>query len=255
MFVQERLGAIEALLQQKHRLTVGELARHFDASEITIRRDLRLLEETGKIVRAHGGALRVDFQKPETEFGHRAVDAVEAKTAIARLAAADLPVRGHVFIDSGTTCLEVGRRVIERSELTIVTNSIPLLALGGEAKARVIGIGGEIRSVSLALVGGLALDWLKAFRFDAAVIGASGLDPEDGAFTTELSEAAVKQMACARSRLRILVAHVEKWNQSAAVLIAPWKRFHRLVTDDRLGRTERARLRLAGVKVQVATIR
>lgn len=255
MFVQERLGAIETLLQQKHRLTVGELARHFDASEITIRRDLRLLEEAGKIVRAHGGALRINYQRPEPGFEHKAVDAVEAKAAIARTAIEELPVRGHIFVDSGTTCLEIGRRLIERNELTIVTNSIPLLALAGEAKARIVGIGGEVRPVSLALVGGVALDWLKAFHFDAAVVGASGLDGADGAFTTELSEASVKQMACAHAKLRILAAHASKWNQPASVLIAPWGRFDRFVTDARPAKADGARLRREGVAIRVAGLR
>ncbi len=158
-------------------------------------------------------------------------------------------------MDSGTTCLEVGRRILERSELTVVTNSIPLLALAGEAKARIIGLGGEVRPVSLALVGGLSTDGLKAFRFDAAVIGASGLDPDDGALTTELSEASVKQAACARSRLRILVAHGDKWGQSASVLIAPWKGFHRFVSDVRPSRAARGRLSQADVEIHIAAMR
>ncbi|HRP06292.1 MAG TPA: DeoR/GlpR transcriptional regulator, partial [Opitutaceae bacterium] len=133
--------------------------------------------------------------------------------------------------------------------------SIPLLALAGEAKARVVGIGGEARPVSLALVGGVALDWLKAFHFDAAVVGASGLDGADGAFTTELSEASVKQMACAHAKLRILAAHASKWNQPASVLIAPWGRFDRFVTDVRPTKADGARLRREGVAIRVAGLR
>lgn len=253
MFTEERLHAIETLVRQKGRQTVGELASQLGASDITIRRDLRLLESAGKIVRTHGGALHPDFLQPEPGFERKAVDAVEAKVSIAHQAAKNLPTRGQVFIDAGTTCLEIGRQILNRRDLTIITNSIPLLQLGGEAQARVIGIGGEVRPVSLALVGGLALDWLKALRFDTAVIGASGLDRNDGASTTELSEASVKQLACDRAKKRILVAHAAKWNQPTAALIAPWDRFTQFITDARLTPAEKAHLRRSGVTLETVS--
>lgn len=254
MFARERLHAIETIVRQKGRLTVAELASQFDASEITIRRDLRLLEAEGKVVRAHGGALHPTFLQPEPGFERKAVDAVEAKAAIARSVVEGLPQDGQIFIDAGTTCLEVGRQLLDRRGLTIVTNSVPLLQLGGDTKARVVSIGGEVRPVSLALVGGLALDWLRALRFDAAVIGASGLDRQDGASTTELLEASIKQLACARTELRILAVHSAKWNQPSAVKIAPWTGFDRFVTDARLTAADKAHLRRAGVSLRTVSI-
>src|SRR5688572_12973761 len=180
MFVQERHRAIETIVRQKGRLTVGELARHLGASGITVRRDLRLLEAAGKVVRAHGGALHPEFFETEPRFERKAVDAVEAKVALAKAVAAELPERGQIFVDSGTTCLEVARQILDRRELTVFTNSIPLLQLGIQANARVVGVGGDVRAVSLALVGGLALDWLRRLRFDVAVVAASGLDAKEG---------------------------------------------------------------------------
>src|SRR5687767_835153 len=142
MFVQERHRAIETIVRQRGRLTVAELARHLGASGITVRRDLRMLEAAGKVVRAHGGALHPEFFEGEPQFERKAVDAVEAKVALARAVVAELPERGQIFLDAGTTCLEVGRQVLDRRELTVVTNSIPLLQLGTQAKARVVAIGG-----------------------------------------------------------------------------------------------------------------
>lgn len=247
MFAQERHRVIESIVRQKGRLTVGELALHLGASGITVRRDLRLLEAAGKVVRAHGGALHPEFLDAEPGFERKSVDAVQIKEALARMVAAELPQRGQIFIDSGTTCLEVARRILDRRELTVVTNSIPLLQLGTQAKARVIGVGGDVRAVSLALVGGLALDWLRSLRFDVAVVAASGLDGKEGASTTELSEAAVKQLACARATKRILVSHAAKWNKPAAVAFAPWTVFQLFVTDAKLSGPEKAQLRRAGV--------
>jgi DeoR/GlpR family transcriptional regulator of sugar metabolism len=158
-----------------------------------------------------------------------------------------------VYIDSGTTCLEVARLLLDRRDLTIVTNSIPLLQLGTQAKARVVGVGGEVRAVSLALVGGLALEWLRALRFDVAVLAASGLDAAEGASTTELSEAAVKQLAAARATKRLLVSHAAKWNKPAAVAFAGWDRFHLFITDARLNAAEKTHLRRAGVTLKVVS--
>lgn len=250
MFAPERHRAIEAVVRQKGRLTVGELALHLGTSDITIRRDLRELEAAGKVVRAHGGVLHPEFLQPEPGFERKSVEAVEAKAALARAAATELPERGQIFLDAGTTCLEVARQILDRRHLTIVTNSIPLLQLGTEGKARVIGVGGEVRAVSLALVGGLALDWLHALRFDVAVIGASGLDARDGAFTTELSEASIKQTACARAKKRVLVSHAAKWNKPAAVLFAGWDKFQVFVSNAKLTPSEKAHLRGAGVTLK-----
>jgi DeoR/GlpR family transcriptional regulator of sugar metabolism len=116
----------------------------------------------------------------------------------------------------------------------------------------VVAIGGEIRPVSLALIGDLALDWLKHLRFDVAVIGASGIDPIEGPSTTELSEAAVKQLACDRASKRILVSHSTKWGAPAAITFASWKRFNVFVTDARIPRS--AELRREGVSVQIVSL-
>ena len=253
MFAQERHRFIESMVREKGRLKVSELARQLGASGITVRRDLRLLEAAGKLVRAHGGALRPEFLQVEPGFDRKSVDAVETKMALAKVVARELPSRGQVFIDAGTTCLEVARQILDRRDLTVVTNSIPILQLGREARARVTGIGGDVRAVSLALVGGLALDWLRSLRFDVAVVAASGLHATEGASTTELSEAAVKQLACARAASSVLVSHAAKWNKPAAVAFAGWETFQVFVTDTRLTVPEKAVLRRAGVMVRTVS--
>jgi DeoR/GlpR family transcriptional regulator of sugar metabolism len=252
MFAQERHRVIESIVREKGRLKVSELARRLGASGITVRRDLRLLEAAGKLVRAHGGALCPEHLQVEPGFARKSIDAVEAKVALAKTVARELPERGQVFIDAGTTCLEVARQILDRPQLTVVTNSIPVLQLGTEARARVIGIGGDVRAVSLALVGGLALDWLRSLRFDVAVVAASGLHAQEGASTTELSEAAVKQLACARATKSVLVSHAAKWNKPAAVAFAGWETFQVFVTDAKLTAPEKAVLRRVGVVVRTA---
>jgi DeoR family fructose operon transcriptional repressor len=154
-----------------------------------------------------------------------------AKIAIGQKAAQLLPAKGSIFVDAGTTCLEVGRALLDRPGLQIVTNSIPLLELAPLARARLVSVGGEVRRMSLALTGGFNQGWLSVTRFDAAVIGAAGIEAESGAYTCEIHEAAVKADALRRATTRLLVADGAKWNRPTAIHFAPWSAFSYLVTN------------------------
>ena len=160
-----------------------------------------------------------------------------------------LPEEGTVFVDAGTTCVEVGRAVLDRPKLRIFTNSIPLLILATEARATITAIGGEVRKVSQALTGAFAQSWIENLRFDVAVVGASGIDPSNGASTTEIGEAGVKVEALRRARLRILVFDASKWDRPAAFRFSPWTAFHHVVTDRVLTRAEQGARSAAGVRL------
>lgn len=252
MLTAERHRAILRLLAEHGRITVAEIAQRFAISHATARRDAVSLADGGKAARAHGGLLPANFFRNEPHFRAKADRQTGIKNRLALKAADLVPHEGNIFVDSGTTCLEVGRLLIDRPDLRIFTNSIPLLALAAHAQATLTGIGGEARKVSLALTGALAQTWLSHLRFDAAVIGASGLDLANGAYTTEINEAAVKAEVLRRSGLRVLVADAEKWNRPAAVHFAPWSAFTSVVTNQQLPRD--ARLKLASQNVKFISI-
>jgi DeoR family fructose operon transcriptional repressor len=252
MLTAERHRAILRLLSEQGRITIADIAQRFDISHATARRDAVNLAESGKAARAHGGLLPANFFRSEPHFRAKADRQKGTKARMAQKAADLLPHDGNVFVDGGTTCLEVGRLLIDRPELRIFTNSIPLLAHAAESKAVITGIGGEARRVSLALTGALAQTWLSHLRFDHAVIGASGLELSGGAYTTELHEAAIKAEVLRRSAVRMLVADAEKWNRPTTVHFAPWNAFNLFVTNQQLQRE--ARLKLAGDNVKVFII-
>lgn len=248
MLTAERHRAILRLLAESGRITVAEIAQRFAISHATARRDAVFLAHSGKAARAHGGLLPANFFHSEPHFRAKADRQMGIKARIARKAADLLPHEGNVFVDSGTTCLEVGRILIERPDLRVFTNSIPLLAYAAQAQATLTALGGEVRKVSLALTGALAQTWLSHLRFDSAVIGASGLDLASGVYTTELHEAAIKAEVLRRSGLRVLVVDAEKWNRPAAVHFAPWSAFSSVVTNQNLPREARLKLAAESVK-------
>ncbi len=118
-------------------------------------------------------------------------------------------------------------------------------------KAALISVGGEMREISRALVGSLAMDWLSHLRFDLVFVGASALDAMDGASTTELLEAAIKREVIARSRRAILLADHTKWMQRAPIGFAAWSAFSDFVTDQMPAPAIRAPLKHHRVKLHV----
>lgn len=240
MFAQERHLAIQHLLTKKRRITVSALQRELKISSATLRRDLTELENENLVVRVHGGVMHPSALRGEPSFAQKGARAIAAKRAIARATAELIPDGATLFIDSGTTCLEVARLLLPRRDLTLITNSIPLLAIAAdEHQATVIALGGELRAVSGALTGSLALSWLSSVRADIAVVAASGVSLSEGASTTELAEAAVKQQFLGRSKKRILVVDGTKWNTPSTAKFADWNDFDALVTDANLNKHER----------------
>jgi DeoR/GlpR family transcriptional regulator of sugar metabolism len=251
MLAPERHRQILRLLTERGRLTATEIRSRLGISAATARRDFTDIADAGLAMRTRGALLPHDFSLVEPPYSRKTEKAVNAKVRLGLAAAVLVPEEGTVFVDSGTTCLEVGRALLDRAALRIFTNSVPLLALAGDARATLSAIGGEVRPMSLAMTGALAQSWLGNLRFDAAVIGASGLDPSAGASTTEVGEAAVKTEALRRSRRRILVAHADKWGRPSALRFAPWGAFTDFVTDRILSRE--ARMELTGARVRIHT--
>ncbi|WP_404423300.1 DeoR/GlpR family DNA-binding transcription regulator [Nibricoccus sp. IMCC34717] len=248
MLTEARHRALIRLLAEQGEVTLTEAANRFRISLPTVRRDFQALAEAGHVRRVHGAILPPDFSLAEPRYTRKASQAAALKVRLAEAAVALLPESGAVFIDAGTSCLEVARQVLDRPQLRIFTNSVSILALAPEARASLVSIGGEVRGVSLALTGGFAQSWVKSLHFDASVVGASGLSRTEGPCTTELTEAAIKAEAMRRGRRRILVAHAEKWDRPAAVRFAPWDAFTDWVTDQVLASEDRQRLAKVGVR-------
>lgn len=253
MFDQTRHQIIVEALKERSPLSVPELVERLKASPATVRRDLNFLEKIGKIRRTHGGAMHRDYVDRELSFDRKSRSALKAKLAIAEAATRLVKSGDTVFVDAGTTALEAGKRLLSMEGLTVITNSVPLLSEQPAAGTRLIGIGGEIRSLSLALVGAVALEWLGRLKIDIAYVGTSGIDPDGGPTTTELSEASVKSAVVAKSLRTILLAETSKWGTPAAVRYANWEQIQDLFTDHRFSPDLRRGLKQRGTTVHTVT--
>lgn len=231
MFAHERQNFIVDLLSSEERLTVARLSERLGVSSATLRRDLAALERSERVIRVHGGVLANRRISDEPSFLAKSRTAANVKRAIARVAADRVPPNATVFIDGGSTCMDIGLLLKDRADLTLITNSIALLARCESFVCRLIALGGEVRRISKAMVGGLATESLGKMRADVAFVGASAMDPESGVFTTELLESAVKREWIRNSRKAILLADATKWKTTAAIGFAKWDDFAEFITD------------------------
>ncbi len=229
MFAQERQARILSLLHQRGRLPVRQLQKLLEVSSATLRRDLTVLAENDQVVRVHGGVFCPGA--PEASLGEKASQSVLAKRRIAKKVAESIPLGATVFIDSGTTCLEAGRLLRTREDLMIVTNSLPLIRSYDQFRGRLMVLGGEMRLLSGALVGDLAIAVLGFLRADIALIGASGLDARAGVGTTESTEFAIKRQWIQKSQRTFLLADSSKWNENPLLTFATWNKFDKFYTD------------------------
>lgn len=230
MFAQERHNAIRKIVKEHRRLNFAQLQKLIKVSPATLRRDLSDLEKSGDVVRVHGGVLDPAYVRAEVSFDEKVLRNSSAKKSIATQAASQVPAGSTVFIDAGSTCLEAGRLLMGRKDLTIVTHSVALIGLSLHGDARLLCPGGELRRVSGALVGSSALGGLALLRTDIALLGASGLTAE-GCSTTEVTEAEMKRAILQGARRKILLADSSKWQRTSTVLFSGWDGIDDWVTD------------------------
>jgi len=217
---------------------VADLVAELAVSDMTVRRDLELLDQQGLIEKVHGGATIVQ-ERALFEPGFRAKSSLEqeAKEAIAEAAAALVPPGSAVALSAGTTTYAVARCLLDRPELTVVTNSLPvadLLHRRGRLDQRVILTGG-VRTPSDALVGPFAVAALRTVHVDRAILGVHGMDLQAGFTSPNLLEAETDRALVETGRMLVVVADHTKWGVVGLSTIDRIEQADVLITDSRLG--------------------
>ena len=232
--IPERQKQILSLLSKHGRLSVAEIVRQFSISEATARRDLGLLASQGKAQRVHGGVVAADQAPPELPILQRTSEETEEKTRIGRVAAELVADGNTVFIGSGTTALEVARNLRGRKNLTVITNSLPVLnMLAGDKEMTVISLGGMLRESELSFIGHITEQALAEVRADKVIIGTRGISLEHGLTNDYLQETLTDRAILRTGRQVIVVVDHTKINRVATARLAPLKSIHTIVTDSR----------------------
>lgn len=227
----KRQTAILRHLQKSGRAVVDDLAELFGTTPQTIRKDLSALAEDNQIVRFHGGAALVGGTE-YTGFEVRQQIARDEKEAIGRATAGLVPNNSSLIINAGTTTAAVARHLSHHVGLKIVSDSVSLAnEIRGFAGVEVMVPGGTVRRSDGAILGEAAVDFIRQFRVDTAVIGAAAI-AEDGALLDyDLREAWLARAIIENARTVILAADATKFGRAAPIRIGHMNDIDTLVTD------------------------
>jgi DeoR family glycerol-3-phosphate regulon repressor len=244
-----RQTEIVALARSSGRVIVEELARRFEVSPQTIRKDLNELCERRVLTRVHGGAIVASGVENLAYEARRFVAAEEKKT-IGRAAAELIPNNCSLFINIGTTTEEVASALVSHEDLLVITNNLNVaMLLHRHPRIEVVVAGGSVRSSDGALVGSTAISIIRQFKVDYAVIGTSAIDQEGALLDFDFREVQVAQAIIENARSVMLVADSSKLSRSAPVRIAHISQINTFVTDRLSSASLRAICQSRGIRV------
>ncbi|MCJ7874043.1 DeoR/GlpR family DNA-binding transcription regulator [Phaeobacter sp. J2-8] len=222
---------IVEIARRDGKVTVEGLAEHFGVTLQTIRRDLTDLANSGRLERVHGGAV---LPSGTTNIGYEERRSLNpaAKSAIARACAALVPDDISLFLNIGTSTEAVAQELRHHKTMMVVTNNVNVASiLVDNPECEIIVTGGHLRRADGGLVGNLAADTIRSFKFDLAVIGCSALDRDGDLLDFDIQEVNVSQAILRQSRKVILVADHSKFSRSAPARIGSLSEVDVFVTD------------------------
>lgn len=233
-------------------VTVEGLAAHFGVTLQTIRRDLSDLADAGRLERVHGGAV---LPSGTTNIGYEERRALntDAKSAIARACAKRIPGDMSIFLNIGTSTEAVARELLHHEHLMVVTNNMNVAnILVANPSCEVVVTGGHLRRADGGLIGNLATETIRKFKFDLAVIGCSAMDDDGDILDFDIQEVSVSQSILAQSRRTFLVADHSKFKRSAPARIASLADVDAFFTDQPLSADLAASCEAWGTEVVIA---
>ncbi len=245
MFAAERRTKILDMMKKEGSVQVDKLAAEMEVSSMTIRRDLEKLQDEGKIERLHGGAVL----KQEMAFADKMISNCEEKRRIAESAAVHVKRGDTVFLDSGTTVLEIARLIADLPELLIVTPDLQTAVFLKDTKADVFVCGGNLQKSTGSMLGYFATQMLEQFHFNVGFFGAASIDEQFRVQTPTADKAFLKRMCVKQCEKSYLVADGSKFRKSAMLTINRLNDYDAVITDCTFTEAEYRRLAERGVSV------
>ena len=250
--IDVRRRKIQELLRECGRISVAELSRRLDVTQVTIRNDLTCLEQEGALIRTQGGAALLPQMPPQAADSGNVINGA-AKQAIGNAVAAMIRDGDTLFINSGTTseCFAEALRI--RRNLNIVTNSLKVASLLGQIPSfRVLLVGGEINARYGFTHGGDAQEQLSKYQADWAVLSVDGISAKGGITTHHAEEAIIDRMMAGAAKRCLVVADSSKLGRAGFSRVCESSRGLLLVTNPDADAEATAQLRESGVQILYA---
>ncbi|WP_158781141.1 DeoR/GlpR family DNA-binding transcription regulator [Pantoea sp. BAV 3049] len=234
MTAAQRRSQIVEMIAEKGYLNAAELSEIFGVDSSTIRRDLSLLEKTGRVMRTHGGLLPVETEGGfDTPYNVRLQMNASAKTAIARYAASLVKDGQSLILDNGSSVYELALALKDKRNLTVVTNDIfCAMALGNHPGITVHVAGGMMLDKVYTLVGQETVDKINSVHVDWAFLGSEGVHFENGITNINTIEIPVKQAMIKSAEKTVVLADSSKMGYRALAHVCPLSDISMIITEE-----------------------
>jgi DeoR/GlpR family transcriptional regulator of sugar metabolism len=244
MLAAQRHREILRALEAGGAVRVADLAALLSVSEMTVRRDLDVLDAQDLLRKVHGGAVVRHNRGEEPASSVKATQQRAEKAAIADVAAGTVEDGMTIALSAGTTTTELARRLRHRPSITVVTNSVSVFEVltapvAGGAAIPLVYLSGGVRTPSDALVGPIADAALATFRVDATYLGVHGFDPDAGLTSPNLAEAQTNRAMIDIGAQLVVVADHTKFREVGTNVFARLDQVDILVVDDGLAAEDR----------------
>lgn len=253
MLPSERQEKIVELLASRGIVTIPELMAEYKVSIETVRRDLAALEKQGKIEKVYGGA-RIRQMPGEPEMESRMVSSLPQKKAIGKRCSDYIEDGDCVFIDSGSTAYNISKYISNKKNLTIVTNSFPVVNELMETEFEIIIIGGRVRHAERSVVTYECIFDFSQLNIQKSFIGAGGITVENGISDYNMQEAVTRKMIIERSREVYVVADSSKFGKDVTINVAPLSRIDCIITDSQLNKSIAAEFKKNKANIIIASL-
>lgn len=248
----DRLSRIENYIMQQKQVSLENLADKFQLSINTVRRDVIELENRGCIQRVRGGAVAKGPVRSPEEIGSRQQQNSDAKRLIGKLAAELVQSGQTIFIDAGSTTRNIVPYLIEKHNITIITNSVNVLVEATKlTAATLIVLGGEYSATSDSFHSYTSIEDMTNFNFDISFLGTTGISIDGGLTTATFMEAKFKTTAMKRAKKSVVVADQSKYGLRSTSKFAELSDASVLVADSPLPREMHLYCQEQGISVIV----
>ena len=232
MLAIERRREILTRLGAEGKVIVSELARNFDVTEETIRRDLDRLDKEGLVSKTYGGAVSKQNPALDLPYNVRETASVEEKRAIADRLEQLIQDGERIMLDSSSTALYVVKKLKSKRNLTVITNSVKiLLEIADKSDWTVLSTGGVLKKGGLSLMGSSAEKMISSYHVDTAICSCRGLDMELGVTDSNENDTLIKKAMLAAADRKILAMDETKFDKKSFVKVCSPTEIDLLVTN------------------------
>lgn len=230
----ERLEIIKQTALTEKKLYVSKLSEKFEVTEETIRRDLEKLEQQGIVTRSYGGAiLNAEKTNEDIPFYKRSKTNIEDKKYIASKAIQFIKEDSTIVADCSSTVLEVLRSIRNRSDVTVITNSVEVLSELNQSELNIISTGGGIKQRSLSLQGPITQSTIRKYSVDLALVSCKGLDIKKGILDSNEAEAEIKRTMIEQASKVIMLVDHDKYDKTSFVKLFDYEDIDYIITDQK----------------------